>query len=248
MVSDFRNMEAAKMASRDPVLELVAELEARGELEMSVPDDRCLDMEKSPGKLSEWIYRNEDTCVENRAFEALKWTRIVAQKYEAKFEVQDGVHGPMARAVHESSVALLGFEKEFQAAKAHHEKTVEVIMQVAAKKKEQESKSGYNKESLATRHERIDTWARNKIEEKDFSKLPVCLSMQKHITSFSENLVLMILSAEAEHATTTSAAPTDECYEADLSKELEAQLKICMSSEKEKPVSPAHSPAATLMQ
>ena len=236
------------MASRDPVLELVAELEARGELEMSVPDDRCLDMEKSPGKLSEWIYRNEDTCVENRAFEALKWTRIVAQKYEAKFEVQDGVHGPMARAVPESSVALLGFEKEFQAAKAHHEKTVEVIMQVAAKKKEQESKSGYNKESLATRHERIDTWARNKIEEKDFSKLPVCLSMQKHITSFSENLVLMILSAEAEHATTTSAAPTDECYEADLSKELEAQLKICMSSEKEKPVSPAHSPAATLMQ
>ena len=114
LVSDFRNAEVIKMASRDPVLDLVSQLQARGDLEMAVPDDVCLDMEKSPGKLSEWVYRNGEMSVEDRAFEALKWTRIVAQYHEAKFELQDGVHGAMARSLHETSLALLGYEKSFR--------------------------------------------------------------------------------------------------------------------------------------
>ena len=138
LVSEFQKAMLSDKVT-DPVLDMVHTLQARGDLELCIPEDStCLDMQKSPGKLSEWVYRNGEATASGRAFEVLKWTRLVAGKCNGAFEAQDSGHGPSARALHDSCLCMLSLQSEYEEAKAQFLRYSQIILTVGATKKERE--------------------------------------------------------------------------------------------------------------
>ena len=228
VVSDFqRAMQSGRPT--DPVLDMAQTLQARGEIEMYVPDT-CLDMQESPGKLCEWVYRRGDAEASGRAFEVLKWTRLVASKYNGAFEAQDSAYGPSARALHDTCVSMLSLQNKYEEAKLQFEKYSKIILTVGSTKKQQEEARNHSPEILKSKLVQIDKWVSQKLDEKDLSKQDVCKSLDEHIITFSELLLKLVLSAETEYETTkcTSMSGDDETA---LCIELDQQLNLQMQDD-----------------
>ncbi|CAE7463664.1 unnamed protein product [Symbiodinium sp. CCMP2592] len=226
VVSDFQDALASGKLT-DPVLDMAHTLQAQGALEMHIPEQgTCLDMQKSPGKL--WVYRNGDEAADSgRAFEVLKWTRMVAAKCNGAFEAQDSAHGALARALHDSCLCMLSLQSEYEEAKAQFSRYSGIILSVGATKKQKEKDKNHTPEVLTSKFEQIDNWVTQKLDEKDLCRQEVCKKLDEHIATFSEVLVKLLENTESEYkSTTTSSLPEDD--EAALCMELDNQLNMHM--------------------
>ncbi|CAE7527526.1 unnamed protein product [Symbiodinium sp. CCMP2592] len=239
LVSEFQNAMALGQA-KDPVLDMAHTLQASGALEMAVPEgDTCLDMQKSPGKLCDWVYRNGEADTSSRAFEVLKWTRLVVAKYNGAFEAQDSGHGGLARTLHDTSLCMLSLQNEYEAAKTQFLRYSQVILTVGANKKKREQDKNLAQEVLTSKFEQIDNWVSQKLDEKDLSRQEVCKKLDEHIATFSEVLVKLLENTEAEHRSATGSLTEDD--EAALCMELENQLNMQLEADD----APAASDAAS---
>ncbi|CAE7564303.1 unnamed protein product [Symbiodinium sp. CCMP2456] len=241
IVSDFQQAMVLGHTA-DPVLDMAHTLQARGNIDMFVPaESTCLDMQQSPGKLSEWVYRHGDADASGRAFEVLKWTRLVAAKYNGAFEAQDSGSGPLARSLHETCLSMLGLQKEYEEAKALFLKYSNIIVNVGATKKQQVQGKGFSAEVTQSKLDQIDKWVSQKLDEKDLSQQEVCKKLDGYVATFSETVLMLVANAESEYQSTNNSSLPEEDEEAlcmDLDNHLNLQLQ-------EKEVPPPSDTAST---
>ncbi|CAE7724934.1 unnamed protein product, partial [Symbiodinium necroappetens] len=232
VVSEFQKAMLSTQMT-DPVLDMAQNLRAQGQLgqlQMVIPNDEtCLDMQQSPGKLCEWVYRHGDAEASTRAFEVLKWTRLVAGKYDGAFEAQDSGNGPCARELHDTCLSMLSLQKEYEEAKAQFLKCGKVIVAVGSAKKMKEQEKQQTAEVLKSKMEQIDKWVSQKLDEKDLSQQEVCKKLDEHIATFSEALLKLLRNAETEFQSTSTSLPEDD--ESALCKDLENQLNMQLQEE-----------------
>ena len=235
LVTDFLKMQDRTIV-KDPVLDLAHTLQVRGDLnlpELEVPDepDTCLDMGRSPGRLCQWVNRfGADVPVEHKAWQVLKWVRLVAGSRNECFEEADSVHGPNARKFHKSCVNMLYIEEQLQDAKQKYDQYARVIVQVGDKKRHQERSKGMPENTLRARLDQVDRWEVAKLQEKEIATTKLAEELRAEIGTFSESLLLLMASVENELTATSTSSNNDIMSEgldeAALCRELDDNLLI----------------------
>ena len=236
LVQDFKNIQDGTIR-KDPVLDLAHTLQVRGDLtgvpELQVPDeaDTCLDMARSPGRLCQWVNRfGSDVPIEHKAWEVLKWVRIVASARNECFEEEDSVHGPNARLFHRTCVNMLYMEEQLQDAKQKYDQYSHIIVQVGDRKRHQEKSKELPQGTLQARLAQVDRWEISKLQEKEVAHTKLAEELRAEIGTFRESLLVLVASVENE-LKATSASSQNEILsegvdEAALCRELDDNLLI----------------------
>ena len=236
LAMDFRKTQEGTIL-KDPVLDLAHTLQVRGDLEqfpeLCVPDnaDTCLDMARSPGRLCQWVNRfGSDVPIEHKAWEVLKWVRIVAGARKECFEEEDSIHGPTARLFHKTCVNMLYIEEQLQAAKQKYDHYARIIVQVGDRKRQQEKSKELPDKTLRARLAQVDRWEVAKLQEKEAVHAELAEELRREIGTFSESLLLLVTSVENELKATSANSQNDNMSdgldEGALCRELDDNLLI----------------------
>ena len=217
-------MGRAAAAASDDVLCLETMQHACGQMEL--PAGTCRDMEvysrESPGTVADFIFRYE-MDEPDRAFECVKWVRIVARYHDARFEALDPQLGGEAKGLHEVSLQILLQEAKLHEANMDFETRAKVIHSLGVQKTKQ-LKAGPSSELKQQRLRQIETWVQETLIKSEAPRQQVKAVLDEHIARLMSHVDAMLTGAQEQHeAKTRSAKLLDE--EKLLLQDLEAQLQ-----------------------
>lgn len=246
LISEYQAVEK-NMIAKDPVLDLAHTLQERGDLqlpELLVPEDTCLELMRSPGRLCPWVHRSHTDQIEVKMWEVLKWVRVVACRSPNDFENEDPIHGPSARRLHEICLVMLEKEKTYQDAKGKYDKYENIIMALGDRRRHQEKAKELGDATLKLRLVQIDRWEVQKLQEKEIDHVAAANQLQNEIRTFSEHLLLLLSAVENEYQA-TNACSQNELNEYDFDEAaLCEELDGLMTAEAEPLSSELHEAAA----
>ncbi|CAE7720406.1 unnamed protein product [Symbiodinium sp. CCMP2456] len=232
LISEYQAVEK-NMIAKDPVLDLAHTLQERGDLqlpELLVPEDTCLELMRSPGRLCPWVHRSHTDQIEVKMWEVLKWVRVVACRPPNDFENEDPIHGPSARRLHEICLVMLEKEKTYQDAKGKYDKYENIIMALGDRRRHQEKAKELGDATLKLRLGQIDRWEVQKLQEKEIDHVAAANQLQNEIRTFSEHLLLLLNAVENEYQATNECSQNELNELADID-----EAALCEAMEKSKP-------------
>ena len=217
------SMHRAAASTADAVLNLEAMQHACGQVEL--PAGTCRDMEvysrESPGTVADFVFRYE-MDEPDRAFECVKWVRIVARYHGARFEALDPQLGGEAKGLHEASLQILLEEAKLQEANVDFQTRAKVIRSLAVQKTKQ-LMAGPSHEFTQQRLEQIETWVQDTINKSEAPRQQVKAILDEHIARLMCHVDAMLTGAQEQHEAKTRNTKLQE-EEKLLLQDLEAHL------------------------
>ena len=216
-------------AAGDEVLCLETMQHACGQMEL--PAGTCRDLEvysrESPGTVADFVYRYA-MDEPDRAFECVKWVRIVARYHDACFEALDPVLGSEAKGLHQVALEILLQESKLHEANQDFLTRAKVIRSLGAKKTQQlidGPSSGLTKQRL----DQIQEWVDETLEKSEAPRQKVKAVLDEHIARLMSHVDAMLTGAQAQHEAKIQSARTLE-DERLLLADLEARLDMPVCS------------------